>query len=247
MQYKPKKAKKIILAILIILFGSSAIYLGNYYHSVDVEKYMASSSEVTIKKFDKGWFFDGAGEEKALIFYPGAKVATEAYAPLMYQLAENGVDCFLVEMPFHMAFFGMNRAEEIMQKYNYEAWYLGGHSLGGAMAANFVAGYVEDHADGIRGLLLLAAYPTKDLSSSDMSVVTVYGSEDGVLNMDKLWRDGNLCHKIIRKSALRAETMHSLEVMERRRVMERLRFLLKNSGRGRWRRLSLVSLNNKPN
>lgn len=73
MQYKPKKAKKIILAILIILFGSSAIYLGNYYHSVDVEKYMTSSSEVTIKKFDKGWFFDGAGEEKALIFLSGSK------------------------------------------------------------------------------------------------------------------------------------------------------------------------------
>ena len=80
----------------------------------------------------------------------------------------------------------MNRAEEIMQEYNYEAWYLGGHSLGGAMAANFVADYVEDHTDGIRGLLLLAAYPTKDLSTSDMSVVTVYGSEDGVLNMDKI-------------------------------------------------------------
>ena len=26
----------------------------------------------------------------------------------------------------------------------------------------------------------------KDLSTSDMSVVTVYGSEDGVLNMDKI-------------------------------------------------------------
>ncbi len=135
---------------------------------------MTSSSEVTIKKFDKGWFFDGAGEEKALIFYPGAKVATEAYAPLMYQLAESGIDCFLVDMLFHMAFFGMNRAEEIMQEYNYEAWYLGGHSLGGAMAANFAADYVEDHTDGIRGLLLLAAYPTKDLSTSDM------------LNMDKI-------------------------------------------------------------
>lgn len=189
MQYKPKKVKKIILvilAVLILLSGSSAIYLGNYYHSVDVEKYMTSSSEVAVEQFDKGWFFDGAGEEKALIFYPGAKVATEAYAPLMYQLAENGVDCFLVDMPFHMAFFGMNRAEEIMQEYNYEAWYLGGHSLGGAMAANFAADYVEDHADGICGLLLLAVYPTKDLSASDMSVVTVYGSEDSVLNMDKI-------------------------------------------------------------
>lgn len=189
MQHRSKKIKKsflIILVVLIVLSGGSAIYLGNYYHSVDVEKYMNGSSEVSVKKFDKGWFFDGAGEEKALIFYPGAKVATEAYAPLMYQLAENGVDCFLVEMPFHMAFFGMNRAEEIMQEYNYEAWYLGGHSLGGAMAANFAADYVEDHTDGIRGLLLLAAYPTKDLSTSDMSVVTVYGSEDGVLNMDKI-------------------------------------------------------------
>ena len=104
----------------------------------------------------------------------------------MCQLTESGIDCFLVDMPFHMAFFGMNRAEEIMQEYNYEAWYLGGHSLGGAMAANFAADYVEDHTDGIRGLLLLAAYPTKDLSTSDMSVVTVYGSEDGVLNMDKI-------------------------------------------------------------
>ena len=100
MQHRSKKIKKsffIILVVLIVLSGSSAIYLGNYYHSVDVEKYMTSSSEVTIKKFDKGWFFDGAGEEKALIFYPGAKVATEAYAPLMYQLAESGIDCFLVE------------------------------------------------------------------------------------------------------------------------------------------------------
>ena len=189
MQQRSKKIKKsffIILVVLIVLSGGSAIYLGNYYHSIDVEKYMNGSSEVSVEKFDKGWFFDGAGEEKALIFYPGAKVATEAYAPLMYQLAESGIDCFLVDMPFHMAFFGMNRAEEIMQEYNYEAWYLGGHSLGGAMAANFAADYVEDHTDGIRGLLLLAAYPTKDLSTSDMSVVTVYGSEDGVLNMDKI-------------------------------------------------------------
>ena len=54
------------------------------------------------------------------------------------------------------------------------------------MAANFAADYVEDHTDGNRGLLLLAAYPTKDLSTSDMSVVTVYGSEDAVLNMDKI-------------------------------------------------------------
>ena len=75
MQHRSKKIKKsffIILVVLIVLSGSSAIYLGNYYHSVDVEKYMTSSSEVTIKKFDKGWFFDGAGEE-SLDFLSGSK------------------------------------------------------------------------------------------------------------------------------------------------------------------------------
>ena len=50
------------------------------------------------------------------------------------------------------------------------------------MAANFVA----DHIDEVSGLFLLAAYPTKDLSTSDISVVTVYGSRDGVLNIDKI-------------------------------------------------------------
>lgn len=179
------KTKKILIAVaavLIICVAAMGIYLGKYYHSVDVSEYLDSTADVTVQKFEYGILFDGAGNDKALIFYPGAKVATDAYAPVMKMLAENGVDCFLVDMPFHMAFFGMNRAEKIMQNYSYDNWYLGGHSLGGAMAANYAAG----HTDELAGLLLLAAYPTKDMSDSGLSVLTVYGSEDGVLNIDKV-------------------------------------------------------------
>lgn len=85
-------------------------------------------------------------------------------------------------MPLHMAIFGVDRAEEVMEAYHYEIWDLGGHSLGGAMAADFTA----EHADQVDGLLLLASYPTKDLSKTEIAVTTIYGSEDGVLNMDKL-------------------------------------------------------------
>ena len=69
-----------------------------------------------------------------------------------------------------------------MDTYDYDSWYLGGHSLGGAMIASFAA----KHTDQIDGLLLLASYTTKDLSDTDLSVVTVYGSEDGVLNRKNL-------------------------------------------------------------
>ena len=185
MQHRSKKIKKsffIILVVLIVLSGGSAIYLGNYYHSVDVEKYMNGSSEVSVEKFDKGWFFDGAGEEKALIFYPGAKVEDLAYASLLKQLAVDGIDCYLVHMPGNLAFMGMNRADKIMETYSYDHWYLAGHSLGGAMAAV----YADKNSEKLDGLIFLAAYSTKDLSDTDLKVLSIYGSNDGVVNMDKV-------------------------------------------------------------
>ena len=57
---------------------------------------------------------------------------------------------------------------------------VGGHSLGGAMAAS----YLSEHTEDFEGLILLCAYSTADLSDSDIDVLSVYGSEDGVLNME---------------------------------------------------------------
>ncbi|NSG31873.1 alpha/beta hydrolase [Coprococcus comes] len=47
-----------------------------------------------------------------------------------------------------------------------------------------LASFATKHTNQIDGLLLLASYTTKDLSDTDLSVVTVYGSEDGVLNRE---------------------------------------------------------------
>ena len=60
-------------------------------------------------------------------------------------------------------------------------WSMMGHSLGGAMAAAFAG----EHTDEIEGLILLGAYSTADLSSSDMKVLTIYGENDQVLNREK--------------------------------------------------------------
>lgn len=200
----------VTVAVLVSMVGIMAVYLGTYYPAVNVEQYLESGAEqstdqgqndieaVEITEIKQGYFFDGPGEENALIFYPGAKVDTKAYAPLMYRLAESGVDCFLVDMPFHMAFFGMNRAETLLENYDYDGWYLGGHSLGGAMVASFAA----KHTDEIDGLLLLAAYTTKDLSDTDLMVLTVYGSEDGVLNRSNLEKGRSLLPKDSREMCI---------------------------------------------
>lgn len=179
------KGKKIVLLTLIIvciLVGGFVWYVTDYYHVVDLESAMAETELVRIAKIDIGYWYDGPGEENALIFYPGAKVQEVAYAPILKMLAEQGVDCFLIHMPCNLAFLGVDRANSIIETYQYKHWFLAGHSLGGAMAAC----YASENNDKLDGLIFLAAYSTKNLTGTELDILSIYGSEDKVLNMEKL-------------------------------------------------------------
>ena len=181
--------KRLITAILVVLVlaviaGVCAGYVSDYYRAdrAAIEAF-APMDSVSMELLDDGTLvFKPENATKGFIFYPGGKVEYTAYLPLCVKLAEQGVDCFLVEMPFHLAMFGMNKAGKIMDNYSYENWYLAGHSLGGAFGANYVADHVEEFA----GLIMLAAYPTKELASEELKVISIYGNKDEVLNKENL-------------------------------------------------------------
>lgn len=97
----------------------------------------------------------------------------------MHKLAENNVLCIIVEMPFNLAVFNINGADGIQEDFpQIKHWYIGGHSLGGSMAAVYASG----HADMLDGLVLLAAYSTRDISSTKLNVISIYGTSDTILN-----------------------------------------------------------------
>ena len=97
----------------------------------------------------------------------------------MSALAEKGVLCILIPMPFNLAVLDMNAAKGMTDKYpKVDNWYIGGHSLGGSMAASFVA----DNSDDFDGLILLGSYSTAEVT---LPVLSVYGSEDKVMNREK--------------------------------------------------------------
>lgn len=181
--------KKIVLPLLagVILLITTLWYVNDYYHTDEnVQEYLQKKETISVTEMSDGLYLDGPGDNAAMIFYPGAKVEYTAYLPLLSDLAEQGIDCFLIKMPCNLAFFGQNKAKKIMDSYEYDHWYLSGHSLGGAMAASYASGHLES----LNGLVLLAAYPTKSLESDSFSVLSLYGSEDGVLNMEKV-KEGN--------------------------------------------------------
>ena len=175
-----------ILAAVIALTAAVALYLGDYYRAdLDADGVFSPVNPVIREVWEDGTVVfrpEGRDPIAGLIFYPGGKVEHTAYTPLMEALASEGILCVLVEMPFRLAVLDMNAAEGIPEAFpEVEHWYMGGHSLGGSMAASYLSSHTEDFA----GLILLGAYSTADLSQSGLSVLSVYGSEDGVLNREK--------------------------------------------------------------
>lgn len=173
-----------VVFVLALLVGACAVYLGDYYHAdlPAVEAFAPVNGVEMQTLADDTLVFGPEDAAAGVIFYPGGKVEYTAYIPLMKALASEGVLCALVEMPFHLAVFDINAADGIREQYPaIERWYIGGHSLGGSMAA----AYLADHAGEFEGLILLGSYSTADLSATELDVLSIYGSEDRVLNREK--------------------------------------------------------------
>ena len=161
----------IVLLVLAILVGAFFWYVSDYYRAEDVAlEVLAQDSGIEVQD-DLTILSPSYPTDTAVIFYPGAKVEAEAYLPLLDQIRQLGVTCILVHMPFHMAIFDANAAEEVMAQFpEYQHWYIAGHSMGGAMASQFAA----DHPDEVDGLILLGAYLYGDYPEED--ALTIYGS-----------------------------------------------------------------------
>lgn len=182
----PVKRKKLLSFLITVFVGlgltctAGVIYLNADMPAQEAAAASLQGSEaVTVTKVDGGYFFDGPAADKAIIFYPGAKVEYTAYAPLAEAFSEAGFDCFLTEMPLNFAFLGANAADTFISNYSYNTWIMAGHSMGGTVAAT----YAQKHPDTVKGLVLLASYSTVPVGDG-IKVLSLYGSEDGCLEKD---------------------------------------------------------------
>lgn len=181
----PRRIAIGLFALIAVTLAGFLIYTADYYHAGDTAATLSASLSASgeLNETDSAIAIGDDEAEVGIVFYPGAKVAPEAYIPLAYELAERRYYCVIAKMPFNLAFFGIGAANAIIADApEVDSWWIAGHSLGGAMAAQYASG----HEDELQGVLLLAAYAASDLSTTDLAIDVVYGSEDGVLNRDAL-------------------------------------------------------------
>jgi hypothetical protein len=179
-----RKGMRILIYILtpiFVLFGGFLIYTIDDY---DLVPYCDDTyQDILINENRHEITYGESDASIGIIFYQGGKVDEKAYELFLLKLASNDLFIVNVKMPFNLAVFGSNRALDVIEKYqDIDTWYLMGHSLGGAMASSFAA----QNPNLIEGLILLSAYASSDLSNTELSMLSIYGSNDGVLSMDEV-------------------------------------------------------------
>lgn len=171
--------------ILLLLFGGVFYYLTDYYKADITAEEAFQNASYLIDNDETYTVFGPKDSEVGLIFYPGGKVDEKSYSPLLQEIANQDITVVLVKMPFHLAIFNNDAAADVINNMpNIKTWFIGGHSLGGAMASSFVA----ENQDIFNGLILLGAYPTQEL---DVPMISIYGSNDLVLKRENLSRVDN--------------------------------------------------------
>ncbi len=191
----------VILAVTIVLVG--LVVWAETPPAPMLETYDAlePDSEVIVSTSD--WLvFQPVISNKSVgfIIYPGGRVDFRSYAPMAHRIAAEGYLVVIVRMPLNLAVFGVNIASEVIKSYSQiGSWVIGGHSLGGTMAAQFA----HENPFEVKGLVLWAAYPASgtDLSEDNLLVTTIHGSNDGLVSGSQIEDSLNL----LPDSALRIE------------------------------------------
>ena len=176
--------KRITFGIFLLLIFAAIgfTWWGNTPLEAMPEAINALESDESVLVLPKKWMVFSPIKESSttgVIIYPGGHVDPRAYAPLAKEIAAAGYLVILPSMPLNLAVFDIDLADEIMAASpEIERWIIGGHSLGGAMAAEYVAA----NPSKVDGLFLWASYSAEntDLSKTpDLKVLSIYGTEDG--------------------------------------------------------------------
>ncbi|MCE5193817.1 MAG: alpha/beta fold hydrolase [Candidatus Cryosericum sp.] len=184
--------RRILITLLVIVLVAAGGFVAwaNTPAKPSAEAYAAMKSNDSVKvSLDAAGrlMFEPTGVRNGVgfILYPGARIDPRAYAPLAQGIAAQGTTVIITPMLLHLAVLSPERAQAVIDSHpDIQTWTIGGHSLGGSMAARFV----RLHPEEIKGLVLWASYPaeTDDLSGSTLPVLSISASRDGLATPAKI-------------------------------------------------------------
>ena len=182
----PKVLKRILIALAIIVFAGLVAFFtyiclptqaqNAAEQALNSEGQWANNGVQVVNQDDKVAFIP-QNPKAGLIFYPGIKIESKAYSPLMQELAERGILCVAPTIPFNISYFNEEAANGVRADYpQVSTWYIGGHSLGGISASHYIA----SHFNEFNGLILIGAPLNADLKDTNLRLLEITATYDQI-------------------------------------------------------------------
>ncbi len=184
------RGRKVILALLVVVAITSIGFIvwAETPLGPMSEALQALNSDPRVKVTVGDWLVFqpvNASTHTGFIFYPGGRVDYRSYAPLAYDIAAEGYLVIIVHMPLNLAVLSSNAAQGVIDAHpEITSWAVGGHSLGGSMAAQ----YVSSAPSSVKALILIESYTASgnDLSGKQLKVLTIHGTRDGLVSSSQI-------------------------------------------------------------
>jgi hypothetical protein len=187
-QVSRRARRRIILAVPFLIMSFLLVLVLAYARPFVATPAAAAAlrSENDVRLSDRlGWYElipvhqDSAGEDikptTGFVFVPGARIDSRAYAPVLRPLAEAGYLVAVLKEPLGFAVLDRDHGKRVLDLHpEISHWVVGGHSLGGTVAAS-----LADQYELVEGLVLFASYPADPIIRHDLKIVSISGSADG--------------------------------------------------------------------
>ena len=194
-QLQRRARRRIAMAVPALILSVLLVVVVGYSRPLDATPIATNAlrSTATMRLSERlGWYEmapvrqDKAGHEikptTGFVFAPGARVDARAYAHLLQPLVDAGYLVAVLKEPFGFSVVDRNHAATVIRVHPEVAhWAVGGHSLGGVAASSFA-----DKTPQVTGLVLYASFPAQKLGRTDLKVVSVSGSADGLATPAKV-------------------------------------------------------------
>lgn len=138
---------------------------------------LISEERVVVHQVESGWYFDGWAGGQAAVFFGKRGVEESAYAPLLKEIARQGLDCWLVTYPYSIADFDPELPDAILNSQPGTAWFLMAHG-DGIFAAD---AYYRLHSDEVQGMILLGCSPLSKMQEDD-ELILIQGDHDELMD-----------------------------------------------------------------
>ncbi|MCU4719670.1 alpha/beta fold hydrolase [Halapricum hydrolyticum] len=171
-----------ILVVVLLAVAGFLLYFGTPFHGSDVSvQAVQEDDRIELERMNGDYLLRPANADSTtgLVFYPGARVHPDAYLSSLSPLVtEANVTVVVVKMPLNLAVFEQGAASRVIETHDVQQWYVGGHSLGGAMACR----YAEKNPGRVSGVVLFGSYCDRSIAETDLRVLSVTGADDTVLD-----------------------------------------------------------------